>query len=156
MVSVDRRGLGINQTLGIKAPCRVATTANITLNGLQTIDSVPLAEGDRVLVWQQTDGRQNGPYNASSGNWTRALDADGNDEWIRGFLVQVNQGTLFGTVMFRNTTPDPVTLDTTVITFTGAFLAFSGIGSINNAVPRFSGTAGALLKGSGVLIDDAN
>ncbi len=33
-----------------RLPCRVATTTNITLSGLQTIDGVTLSTDDRVLV----------------------------------------------------------------------------------------------------------
>ena len=51
--STDRR-YGVSGNLAMKAPCRVATTANITLNGLQTIDGVTVAAGDRVLVKDQS------------------------------------------------------------------------------------------------------
>lgn len=66
-----------------KAPVtvRLATTANITLasqleNG-DTIDSVVLVTGDRVLVKNQTTASENGIYVvAASGAPTRATDAD--------------------------------------------------------------------------------
>ena len=58
----------------IKAPCRVATTANISLSGLQTIDGVSLIEGDRVLVKNHAATPSRGVYNVSSGAWTRATD----------------------------------------------------------------------------------
>ena len=41
---------GLSAALAIKAPVRVATTANITLSGEQTIDGVAVVEHDRVLV----------------------------------------------------------------------------------------------------------
>lgn len=47
--ATDRRN-GLLGELGIKKPVRVATTANITLSGLQTIDGVTVVEDDRVLV----------------------------------------------------------------------------------------------------------
>lgn len=58
----------------VKASCRAATTANITLSGTQTIDGVALIDGDRVLVKNQTAGANNGIYDVSSGGWTRAID----------------------------------------------------------------------------------
>ena len=64
----------LDQPGTVKAPCRVATTANISLSGLQTIDGVSLIEGDRVLVKNQTAGANNGIYDVSSGAWTRAID----------------------------------------------------------------------------------
>ncbi|TGP13555.1 hypothetical protein EN877_34035, partial [Mesorhizobium sp. M1D.F.Ca.ET.234.01.1.1] len=60
---------------GEREPVRLATTANITLYGLQTIDSVLTQVGDRVLVKDQADQTQNGIYTASEGQWFRAADA---------------------------------------------------------------------------------
>ena len=68
----------------MSAPARVATTANITLSGLQTIDGVTLTDGERVLVWQQSTASQNGIYEASSGNWSRAPDRASNGEIVKG------------------------------------------------------------------------
>ena len=50
----DRRQ-GLTTAVAVKAPCRVATTANITLSGTQTVDGVALAVRDRVLVKNQTN-----------------------------------------------------------------------------------------------------
>lgn len=55
---------------------KVAATVPIPLSGLSSIDSIPLAAGDTVLVTAQTDARANGVYLASSGAWTRDLSAD--------------------------------------------------------------------------------
>ncbi|MFM7136092.1 MAG: hypothetical protein ACKO1M_03350, partial [Planctomycetota bacterium] len=60
-----------------KLPVKAATTANITLSGLQTIDGVALAAGDRVLVKNQTWEQNNGIYVAAAGAWSRAPDAVG-------------------------------------------------------------------------------
>lgn len=49
----------------------VATTANITLSGLQTVDGVSLAAGLLVLVKDQTDARENGIYEVNSNAWQR-------------------------------------------------------------------------------------
>jgi hypothetical protein len=53
---------------------KVATTENIALSGLQTIDTVFLSEGDRVLVKNQTNQGENGIWVASSSGWARAQD----------------------------------------------------------------------------------
>jgi hypothetical protein len=45
-----------------------ATTANIILSGLQTIDSIVVVAGDRVLVKNQTNQAENGIYLA--GCWS--------------------------------------------------------------------------------------
>ena len=60
-----------------KAAVRVATTGSVVLAGLQVIDGVALAEGDRVLAWLQANGAENGIYLASAGGWVRAPDGPG-------------------------------------------------------------------------------
>jgi hypothetical protein len=60
--------------LAPKPEVQVATTANITLTGLQTIDGYTTLANDRVLVKNQTTSSQNGVYVAGSGAWTVATD----------------------------------------------------------------------------------
>ena len=48
--------------LDLKDSCRVATTANITLSGTQTIDGVSVAADQRVLVKAQSTASENGIY----------------------------------------------------------------------------------------------
>jgi hypothetical protein len=107
---------GVN---AIKQPVRIATDANITLSGLQTIQSVTLADGDRVLVRAQTTGSQNLIYNVHSGAWTIATDDDSSGELISGTQVLVNEGAYAGSV-FRITTLGTITIGTTSITWTQA------------------------------------
>lgn len=77
--------------LDIKQSVRVATTANIALAGLLTIDGVVLAAGDRVLVKNQAVAKDNGLYIAAAGVWARAADADSNAEVTSALLVSVEQ-----------------------------------------------------------------
>lgn len=100
-----------------KQSVRVATTANITLSGLQTIDGVTLAANDSVLVKDQTAGAQNGIYLAQSGAWTRRSDADANAEVTAGLSVMVTEGTLYADSQWRLTTNDTITIGTTSLTF---------------------------------------
>jgi hypothetical protein len=51
---------------------KTATTENITLAGLQTIDGVVMAAGDKVLVKDQTDTEENGLYKVSASTWSRS------------------------------------------------------------------------------------
>lgn len=76
----------------IKHPVKVATTAAITLAGLQTIDGVALVEGDRVLVKDQSNSIDNGIYVASAGAWARAADSN-TPEKLSSALVSVTLGT---------------------------------------------------------------
>lgn len=100
-----------------KQSVRVATTANITLSGLQTIDGVTLVANDSVLVKDQTTGTQNGIYLAQSGAWTRRADADANAEVTAGLSVMVTEGTLYADSQWRLTTNDTITIGTTSLTF---------------------------------------
>lgn len=64
----------INKVLSkfkIGQTCRCATTGNITLSGLQTIDGVSVNADDIVIVKNQTDLKENGIYIANSGFWSR-------------------------------------------------------------------------------------
>ena len=76
-------------------PARVATTANVNLaiGGLLTVDGVALAAGDRVLVRNQSNPRQNGLYVAGPGAWVRAADADTTAELRAGSYVFVAEGS---------------------------------------------------------------
>lgn len=121
----DRR-YGVSANLGMKAPCRLATTANITLNALQSIDGVTTAAGDRVLVKDQSTSTQNGIYVADTGTWTRDLDFDGSLDVAEGTVVLIAEGSTNGGKVFRQTTASPIP-GSTAITFQEGL--FSGITS---------------------------
>ena len=65
---------------------KTATTANITLSGLQTIDGVVMAAGEKVLVKDQTTATENGVYKVSAAAWSR------NGTLESGTAVVVRQG----------------------------------------------------------------
>jgi hypothetical protein len=69
----------------------VATTANISLTGEQTIDGV-LTSGSRVLVKDQSTSSENGIYVTAAGAWSRAADASTASELTRAY-VPVALGT---------------------------------------------------------------
>lgn len=95
-----------------KSPCVVATTANITLSGEQTIDGV-LTSASRVLVKDQTTTSQNGIYVSAAGAWSRATDADAAAE-LEGAAVGVTQGTTQQNTIWIQTT-DNITLGSSAI-----------------------------------------
>lgn len=82
-----------------KASCKVATTANITLSGTQTIDGVSVSANDRVLVKDQSTASENGIYICAAGSWSRSSDmAAGSDAAGASFFIE--QGTLNGDLGF--------------------------------------------------------
>ena len=112
--------------LDVKASVRAATTANITLSAVQTIDGVTLVAGDRVLVKDQTTASQNGIYVVSASAWTRATDADTSAKVTSGMFTFVEEGTTNADSGWVLTTNNTITLDTTSL----AFAQFSGAGQI--------------------------
>jgi len=78
-----------------KDSCKVATTANITLSGTQTIDGVSVSANDRVLVKDQSTASENGIYVCDAGSWSRSSDmAAGSD--AAGASLFIEQGTVNG------------------------------------------------------------
>lgn len=132
----------IKTGLDIHGSVRVATTANITLSGTQTIDGVALSVGDRVLVKNQTLGQNNGIYDVASGAWSRSADSDNSPagEVTSGMFCFVTEGTTQNDTGWVLTTNDPITLGTTPLVFT----QFSGAGQID---------AGAGMTKSGNTLD---
>jgi phage-related tail fiber protein len=119
----------VAQGLFFKQAVRVATTANITLSGTQTIDGVAVAAGERVLVKNQTSGQDNGIYVCAAGAWSRSIDADISAEVRAGMFCYVNEGTTNGDQGWVLTTNDPIVLGTTVL----VFAQISGGGTSINA-----------------------
>jgi hypothetical protein len=111
-----------------KQPVLAATTTNITLTGAQTIDTVPVTAGDRVLVKDQTNQAQNGIYIVGT-PWVRSDDANTWDELVSA-LVFVEDGTLNGTAWYCYVMQGGV-LGTTVVTWSNFSIAgtyFAGTG----------------------------
>jgi hypothetical protein len=127
------------QGIDAKASCVVATTANITLSGTQTIDGIALSVGDRVLVKDQSTASQNGIYLCASSTWTRTTDANTWDELVAAFTF-IEKGTTQANNGYISTITAGGTLGTTAVTFA----QFSGAGQI---------TAGAGLTKTGNTID---
>lgn len=115
--TIDRLD-GLSSSTAIKGPCRVATTANITLSGTQTIDGVAVVAEDRVLVKDQSTASENGIWVVDTGAWRRAKDFSGNRDVKTGTRVFVTGGTVnFYTEFFVSTT-GAIVIGTTSIAFT--------------------------------------
>lgn len=122
-VDAARAGLDVKQSV------RAATTgSDISLtNTTTTLDGVTLADGDRVLVKDQTDKATNGIYIVStSGVWARSADADSSAEVTAGLFVFVSEGDANADSGWVLTTNDTITLGTTDLDFA----KFSGAGQI--------------------------
>ena len=136
----------ISQGLHWKDSVKVATTANITLSGTQTIDGVAISADQRVLVKNQSTGSENGIYLCKAGAWERAADMNAAAEFS-GSAVFVQQGTTNADTGYVCTNDGDVTVGTTAITFA----QFTGAGQVE---------AGAALTKTGnrldVAVDDSS
>lgn len=91
---VDAQG---SYALSWKAPVRAATTVAITLSGTQTVDTVALNVGDRVMVKNQASQTANGVYIVQSGAWTRAPDLTTWAQFVQSvFFVMMAPGSVNG------------------------------------------------------------
>jgi len=84
--------------LDVKNSVKVATTANITLSGTQTIDGVAVSADERVLVKNQSTSSQNGLYLCKASTWVRTddlaagVDAAGMFTFVEQGSTQADQG----------------------------------------------------------------
>lgn len=143
---VDSIAAGISY----KQSVRAATTANITLSGVQTIDGVNLVAGDRILVKNQTNAWFNGIYAVSSGSWARTSDADDNNDLIGGVTVWVNEGTTQQDTGWTVINDGTVTIGTTSITWTqtsglGMIVAGNGLVKTGNTIDIVSANSGRIV-----------
>jgi hypothetical protein len=113
------------QGLDVKDSVKAASTASVSLTGAQTIDTISLVAGDRVLLKNQTTGSENGIWVVSASAWSRATDADNGTKLTSGAFVFVEQGSQAdsGWVM---TTDGAITVGTTSL----AWAQFSGAGQV--------------------------
>lgn len=116
------------QGLIVKDAVRVTTQGNISLSGIQTIDTILLVSGDRILVKDQTLKENNGIYVVSSGAWSRAADANQDSEIQTGLFVFVEEGDFNANSgwVLSVISPEPAELGVSEL----IFAKFSGAGQI--------------------------
>jgi hypothetical protein len=107
--------LDVTEFRPYKDSVRVATTENITLANLQTVDGVSLAAGDRVLVKDQTAPEENGIYVVVDGGaWTRTDRAAAWAQLVSA-VVPVEEGTVNADTVWLCKANAGGTLDTTAV-----------------------------------------
>lgn len=95
----------------------VASSSNIVLSGLQAIDGIELAIGDRVLIFGQTVTSQNGVYIANTSSWQRSNDTNGY-ALLNNFNIQVSSGFTYANEYFSYVTPTNFVFQQSPIIFT--------------------------------------
>ena len=140
----------VAQGLDVKDSVKVATTANITLSGTQTIDGVAVSADERVLVKDQSTASQNGLYLCKASTWTRTDDlAAGSD--AAGAFAFVEQGTVNGDNAFVcSSDKGSAVTGTNNLTF----VQFSGAGQViaGDGLDKSGNTLSVDLKANGGLV----
>jgi len=91
LTKADGQGVPTIYDLTSKDAVYAATTEDVVLAGLQTIDGIAVPDGARVLVKQQNDAAENGIWITHPGAWHRSTDSDTWDH-----LVGASTLVLFG------------------------------------------------------------
>lgn len=127
----------VSSLRSVVGPVLVATTGNIALTGLQTIDGVGVTAGRRVLVKDQTAPAQNGVYVAAVGAWARAADFNDATDFLPGCLVSVTAGTTQADTLWTLSNQN----EGATITIGSSPLAFSNVTALcaTLASPAFTG-----------------
>jgi hypothetical protein len=168
----------IKQSLDIKDSCRVATVGTesftiasgaVTAIGGTTIDGVSVVVNDRILIKNapaatgtgsspNTTQPANGLYFvtavSTSISVSRTLDANVSSEVSAGLFTFVTEGTANSDNGYVLTTNDPITLNTTALTFS----QFSGAGQITagNGLTKTANTLSVLADSSATIAVSAS
>tara|TARA_Y100001937_G_scaffold61419_1_gene84145 strand:- start:1834 stop:3354 length:1521 start_codon:yes stop_codon:yes gene_type:complete len=141
---------GVAQGLDVKDSVKVATTANITLSGTQTIDGISVSADERVLVKNQNNATENGLYLCKASAWARTSDlAAGSD--AAGMFAFVEQGSTNADIGFVCTSDKGSAV---VGTNNLAFSTFSSSGTTTagNGLQKSGNEISADLKANGGLV----
>lgn len=116
----------------------VGKTLTADANGALTVDGVAVVNGDRILVKDETPASDNGIYVVTAAGdgsnpyvLTRATDADQDAEVTASMAVFSEEGTANADYGWVLVTDNPITVDTTALsftTFTGAANIIGGAG----------------------------
>ena len=139
-----------SQGLDIKDSVKVATTANITLSGTQTIDGIAVSADERVLVKDQSTASQNGLYLCKASTWERTTDLAAGAN-AAGMFTFVEQGTVNADNGFTCTSNSGSAV---VGTNNLVFAQFSGAGSVTagDGLDKSGNTLSLDLKSNGGLV----
>lgn len=111
----------VNAVGGIKRSVRVASTGNVNVAapGTAVFDGITLANGEEILLKDQSTASQNGPYtfNGSGSAMTRRSDFDTSAEVNPGVKIAVSEGTVNAGTTWRLATVAPITLGATSLSF---------------------------------------
>jgi len=98
-------------------PVKAASIGDTATSGAQTVDGYSASVGERILLKDEPTASNNGCYIVASGNWTRCTDFDTDEEVNNGDTFLILNGTENGAEHWFLATLDPITIDSTALTF---------------------------------------
>lgn len=99
---------------GNKLPVDLVATSNqLTLSGLRSIDGVLIQGGQRVLLTAQQASSANGIYVVGTGEWTRATDLPQGSSLLPGTTVVVRSGAEHAQSIWQVSTTSLITVGST-------------------------------------------
>ena len=155
--------LGTDQIKGssYKLPCRLATTGDVNLLSPPTvIDGVTASNNDRILVWKQSTGSQNGIYLVGA-TWSRAIDFSTEEDIFNGVQVYVTSGATNQTSYILSASGS-IVLDATTLSFSSTSttsisepsqITITATASITTGTTASNGFG---QKGKNVIIDNGS
>jgi len=108
--------------LSWKQPVLCATTANISLTGVQTLDGISAVAGSRVLVKNQTAAAENGIYISAASAWARSTDTNDWTELLSAIVFVESGTTLAGSAWYCTAQPGG-TIGTTAVNWSNFSVA---------------------------------
>ena len=130
--------------------CDVVATGNITLSGLQTIDSVAVTDGMVVLAAGQSSAPARGPYIVRAGAWDRIISL------VTGQQFYIASGTTNATSLYELQTAQPITIGSTSLTFGKISGGAASAGSFTTVDATGTGTfPNVTVNNSGVIVAGA-
>jgi len=161
---------GLTLGLSWNQPVRVASTANISLSGVNPglVDDVALVDGNRILLKEQSAPIENGIYltvtATDTATWIRTVDMITTSN-AQGAAMFVIEGTANGSATFVQTLT-PAIVDTNTLSFETITVAGTGLTQAGNSIAldtpvtvgrggtgSMSFTTGGLLLGGATLSD---
>lgn len=140
--NTDRR-FGISSGVAVKAACVVASTTSLTLSSTQVIDGIAVGNGERVVVKDQVDAKENGIYISSGSTWLRDSDFDGRRDAIPGTFLYVDRGTTYGDTFWAinssSTDRSTISIGTEDVNF-------------SNITPTLTDTSGGMVTATGSTV----
>ena len=135
----------------------VATSNQLTLSGLKSVDGVLMQAGQRVLLTAQQASAANGIYVVGTGEWTRASDMPNGGTLVPGTLVPVRAGVEHAQSLWQLTATGAVTVGTSVQQWSKAYSGKEPVLYTAGNGLQLAGTAFSirLASSSGLISDSA-